>query len=146
MLYSGLVMLAYTFLGGLWAVQVTDFIQFIVMAAAVVILLPLSLSAAGGLGRLHGQGARVAGGEGGQGLDRHAALPLGGEREAGGASSARRDLFGSDLFLAASAALRARDAGFEVVYEGIRLTPEQIVTAALQAQDVSIAKLTEIAA
>jgi (2R)-ethylmalonyl-CoA mutase len=29
-------------------------------------------------------------------------------------------------------ALRARDAGFEVVYEGIRLTPEQIVTAALE--------------
>jgi (2R)-ethylmalonyl-CoA mutase len=29
-------------------------------------------------------------------------------------------------------ALRARDAGFEVVYEGIRLTLEQIVTAALE--------------
>ncbi len=29
-------------------------------------------------------------------------------------------------------ALRARDSGFEVVYEGIRLTPEQIVTAALE--------------
>ncbi len=29
-------------------------------------------------------------------------------------------------------ALRARDAGFEVVYEGIRLTPEQIVDAALE--------------
>jgi (2R)-ethylmalonyl-CoA mutase len=29
-------------------------------------------------------------------------------------------------------ALRARDAGFEVVYEGIRLTPEQIVNAALE--------------
>jgi len=29
-------------------------------------------------------------------------------------------------------ALRARDAGFEVVYEGIRLTPEQIVAAALE--------------
>ncbi len=32
-------------------------------------------------------------------------------------------------------ALRARDAGFEVVYQGIRLTPEQIVAAAL-AEDV----------
>ncbi|MFE0423769.1 protein meaA [Streptomyces sp. NPDC058953] len=32
-------------------------------------------------------------------------------------------------------AVRARDAGFEVVYQGIRLTPEQIVTAAL-AEDV----------
>ena len=29
-------------------------------------------------------------------------------------------------------AVRARDCGFEVVYEGIRLTPEQIVTAALE--------------
>ncbi|MGB0684457.1 MAG: methylmalonyl-CoA mutase family protein [Magnetovibrionaceae bacterium] len=29
-------------------------------------------------------------------------------------------------------AVRARDAGFEVVYEGIRLTPEQIVNAALE--------------
>lgn len=28
-------------------------------------------------------------------------------------------------------AVRARDAGFEVVYQGIRLTPEQIVTAAV---------------
>jgi (2R)-ethylmalonyl-CoA mutase len=32
-------------------------------------------------------------------------------------------------------AVRARDAGFEVVYEGIRLTPEQIVAAAV-AEDV----------
>lgn len=32
-------------------------------------------------------------------------------------------------------AVRARDAGFEVVYQGIRLTPEQIVSAAL-AEDV----------
>ena len=32
-------------------------------------------------------------------------------------------------------ALRARDAGFEVVYQGIRLTPEQIVAAAV-AEDV----------
>ncbi|WP_405754376.1 MULTISPECIES: protein meaA [unclassified Streptomyces] len=32
-------------------------------------------------------------------------------------------------------AVRARDAGFEVIYQGIRLTPEQIVTAAL-AEDV----------
>ena len=29
-------------------------------------------------------------------------------------------------------AIRARDAGFEVIYQGIRLTPDQIVTAALQ--------------
>ena len=32
-------------------------------------------------------------------------------------------------------AVRARDAGFEVVYQGIRLTPEEIVAAAV-AEDV----------
>jgi SSS family transporter len=49
MLVSGLVMLTYTFMGGLWAVTVTDFVQFVVMAAAVVVLLPLSLTESGGL-------------------------------------------------------------------------------------------------
>ena len=49
MLWSGLIMLAYTFMGGLWAVAVTDFIQFVVMAVAVVILLPLCLAKTGGL-------------------------------------------------------------------------------------------------
>src|SRR5690606_32088557 len=34
-------------------------------------------------------------------------------------------------------AVRARDAGFEVIYQGIRLTPEQIVAAAV-AEDVHI--------
>ena len=34
-------------------------------------------------------------------------------------------------------AVRARDAGFEVVYQGIRLTPEQIVAAAV-AEDVHV--------
>lgn len=46
----GLIMLTYTFMGGLWAVMVTDFIQFLVMAAAVIVLLPLSIQAVGGLG------------------------------------------------------------------------------------------------
>ena len=49
MLFSGLIMLAYTMMGGLWAVVVTDFVQFIVMAVAVIILVPLSLNEAGGL-------------------------------------------------------------------------------------------------
>ena len=49
MFWSGLIMLAYTFMGGLWAVTVTDFVQFIVMVAAIVVLLPLSISAAGGM-------------------------------------------------------------------------------------------------
>ncbi len=49
-LWSGLIMLAYTLMGGLWAVAVTDFIQFVVMTAAIVVILPLSLAEAGGLG------------------------------------------------------------------------------------------------
>jgi len=49
MLWSGLIMLAYTFMGGLWAVTVTDFIQFVVMIAGVVVLLPLAIHRAGGL-------------------------------------------------------------------------------------------------
>ena len=34
-------------------------------------------------------------------------------------------------------AVRARDAGFEVIYQGIRLTPAQIVAAAVQ-EDVHV--------
>ena len=48
-LWSGLIMLTYTMLGGLWAVTVTDFVQFIVMAVAVIILVPLSIHESGGL-------------------------------------------------------------------------------------------------
>ncbi len=49
MLWSGVIMLAYTFMGGLWAVTVTDFIQFVVMIAGIVVLLPLAIHRAGGL-------------------------------------------------------------------------------------------------
>lgn len=45
----GAIMLAYTFLGGLWAVLITDFVQFVVMAAAVLVLAPLASSKAGGI-------------------------------------------------------------------------------------------------
>src|SRR5699024_5053462 len=38
-------------------------------------------------------------------------------------------------------AVRARDAGFEVVYSGIRLTPSQIVAAAVQ-EDVDVVGLS----
>jgi (2R)-ethylmalonyl-CoA mutase len=38
-------------------------------------------------------------------------------------------------------AVRARDAGFEVIYQGIRLTPEQIVDAAV-AEDVDVIGLS----
>lgn len=44
----GLFMIAYTALGGLWAVMVTDILQFVVLSAAVLILLPLAFEAAGG--------------------------------------------------------------------------------------------------
>ena len=41
---SGIVMLLYTFMGGLWAVVVTDFIQFIILTLGVVVLFPLVFS------------------------------------------------------------------------------------------------------
>jgi SSS family transporter len=44
----GLIMLAYTFMGGLWAVTVTDFVQFVILAVAVLALFPLSIVKAGG--------------------------------------------------------------------------------------------------
>ena len=56
MFWSSVIMLAYTFMGGLWAVTVTDFLQFVVMMLAVLILFPLSLQAAfdktGGLSQM----------------------------------------------------------------------------------------------
>jgi SSS family transporter len=44
---SGLVMLLYTFMGGLWAVMVTDYVQFIVLTLGVVVLFPLVFSRLG---------------------------------------------------------------------------------------------------
>ncbi len=46
---AGVIILLYTFMGGLWAVTVTDFLQFVVLAAGVCIILPLSIHKAGGL-------------------------------------------------------------------------------------------------
>ena len=34
-------MVAYTFMGGLWAVTVTDFVQFVILAVAVLVVFPL---------------------------------------------------------------------------------------------------------
>ncbi len=48
MVCAGVIMLLYTFMGGLWAVAVTDFVQFIVLTAAIVIMFPLSFHRAGG--------------------------------------------------------------------------------------------------
>ncbi|MGE0545821.1 MAG: sodium/solute symporter [Kofleriaceae bacterium] len=46
------VMLLYTFMGGLWAVVITDYVQFIILTLGVVVLFPLVFSAAGGLSAL----------------------------------------------------------------------------------------------
>lgn len=46
----GIIILSYTFLGGLWAVLITDFVQFVVLGAAVLVLLPLVLARIGGMG------------------------------------------------------------------------------------------------
>ncbi len=45
----GLVMIAYTAVGGLWAVMVTDILQFVVLTAAVLIILPLALDKVEGM-------------------------------------------------------------------------------------------------
>lgn len=50
-LVGGIIMLC-TFLGGLWAVTITDFIQFIVLGAGLLVILPLSIYHAGGLTRI----------------------------------------------------------------------------------------------
>ncbi|HVH55507.1 MAG TPA: hypothetical protein VM791_04600 [Vicinamibacterales bacterium] len=51
-LVSGMVMLLYTFMGGLWAVMVTDYVQFIVLTLGVVVLCPLVFSRLDGIDAL----------------------------------------------------------------------------------------------
>jgi len=46
----GVVMVAYTFLGGLWALVVTDYVQFLMKALAILLLFPLAVISAGGWG------------------------------------------------------------------------------------------------
>ncbi len=48
-LILGICIIAYTSVGGLWAVLVTDVLQFVVLSAAVIIIIPLSLAEVGGL-------------------------------------------------------------------------------------------------
>lgn len=45
----GGVMVAYTFLGGVWALVVTDYIQFLMKALAILLMCPLAVIAAGGV-------------------------------------------------------------------------------------------------
>jgi Na+/proline symporter len=47
----GIIMIAYTAVGGLWAVMATDILQFVVLTAAVLIILPLAFDKVGGLDR-----------------------------------------------------------------------------------------------
>jgi solute:Na+ symporter, SSS family len=48
-LLLGIMIIIYTAVGGLWAVMVTDVLQFVILFAAVLIVLPLSLDYVGGL-------------------------------------------------------------------------------------------------
>ncbi len=45
---SGVVMALYTFMGGLWAVVVTDYVQFVILTLGVVVLFPLVFVHMGG--------------------------------------------------------------------------------------------------
>lgn len=45
----GGVMIAYTFFGGVWALVVTDYIQFLMKVLAIVLMCPLAIAAAGGI-------------------------------------------------------------------------------------------------
>lgn len=49
LLLGGIIMV-YTAVGGLWAVVVTDVLQFVILTAAVLIVLPLSIEKVGGMG------------------------------------------------------------------------------------------------
>lgn len=48
-IFLGVLILIYTAIGGLWAVIVTDVLQFIVLSAAVLIVVPLSFQKVGGV-------------------------------------------------------------------------------------------------
>jgi SSS family solute:Na+ symporter len=45
----GIIVLLYTYSGGLWAVGITDFIQFVILIAISMVVLPLSIQLGGGL-------------------------------------------------------------------------------------------------
>lgn len=48
-LICGIVVALYTVIGGLWAVVVTDVVQFIILIVATAILVPLTIKASGGI-------------------------------------------------------------------------------------------------
>jgi SSS family transporter len=47
-IFLGLMIILYTAVGGLWAVVVTDVLQFVILTAAVIVVIPLALDNAGG--------------------------------------------------------------------------------------------------
>jgi solute:Na+ symporter, SSS family len=49
---TGVVILLYTFMGGLWAVSITDVVQGVILLSITFIVMPLSLFLVGGLGSL----------------------------------------------------------------------------------------------
>lgn len=51
-LVTGIVILLYTFLGGLWAVSITDVVQGVILLSITFIVMPLSLNLVGGFGNL----------------------------------------------------------------------------------------------
>ncbi len=48
----GLIILVYTYSGGLWAVNITDFVQFVILLAVTIVVVPLSIGLVGGVGEL----------------------------------------------------------------------------------------------
>ncbi len=48
----GIIVLLYTYSGGLWAVGITDFVQFVILIAISIVVLPLSIKLGGGLDHL----------------------------------------------------------------------------------------------
>ena len=51
-LVTGIVILLYTFMGGLWAVSITDVVQGVILLATTFIVAPMSLSVIGGIDKL----------------------------------------------------------------------------------------------
>ncbi|HEX9656175.1 MAG TPA: sodium/solute symporter [Bacteroidota bacterium] len=51
-LVTGIVILLYTFMGGLWAVSITDVVQGVILLSITFIVMPLALGLVGGFGNL----------------------------------------------------------------------------------------------
>ena len=57
-LIFGSIVVLYTMIGGLWAVLMTDVLQFIILNLAVLFVVPLALHQVGGSQRFHRAGSR----------------------------------------------------------------------------------------